>query len=114
MAEFAERDSVAAPDEQPYDASDPTQVNNRRRSESRRRAAQKQVLPNLLSTPAGRNWMWDKLEACRVFQTSFDLGDPHATTFNEGQRNIGLMLLADIGAQCPDALVLMMREKGKA
>ena len=69
-----------------------------------------EVLQNIMSYEAGRAWMLTKLEACHIFSTTF-APNPTQTAFNEGARNIGLMLLNDIMKHCPDAYVLMMRER---
>lgn len=105
---------VGAPDEEPFDASDETQVNNRRRSAGRRKADERKFLRELLEKPAGRNWMWGLLEFCNAFDVGFIAGDPYATHMNLGMRNVGLKLLAEIGEVAPDALVRMMKERGKA
>ena len=52
--------------------------------------------------------MWWLLERCGVFRSSFT-GDA-ATFFNEGIRNVGLMVIADINALCPDQFATMMTE----
>ena len=54
--------------------------------------------------------MLTKLEACHIFATTF-APNANQTAFIEGARNIGLMLLNDIMKHCPDAYVLMMRER---
>lgn len=92
-----------------YDSSDPDQVQNARRKAGRLAKARREALVSLLSTKAGRGWVWGMLTFCRVFATSFDR-DPHATAFNEGQRNVGLKLLADINNADPGAYVLMATE----
>ena len=97
----------------PYDASDPEQVNRRKREKGRRDKAKREVMRELLSKPAGRAWLWDVLSAGRMFQTSFVQGDPCATAFNEGQRNMALRLTAEAVTVAPDSYLLMMRENGK-
>ncbi|MDA8231577.1 MAG: hypothetical protein M0006_09585 [Magnetospirillum sp.] len=74
------------------------------RAESRRLAAFKAVM----ATPEGRRYVWWLLERCGVFRTSFT-GDS-ATFFNEGQRNVGLTLLGDIHAVCPEHYLTMLTE----
>lgn len=112
MAQFEERDS-ALPEEPPYDASDEAQVQKRRRAAGNRAAAQKLALRKFLDMPAGRQWIWDLLESCHLYETSFDFQNPHATSFREGERNVGLRVLADIEKHAPQALRLMMNERGR-
>lgn len=73
-------------------------------AEARRLAAFRAVM----ATPQGRRWIWWLLDRCGVFRTSFT-GD-HVTYFNEGSRNVGLMVIADINAACPDFYLTMMTE----
>lgn len=91
-----------------FNAADPEAVTRRRRradrSESRRLAAFSAVM----ATPDGRRYLWWLLERCGVFKSSFT-GD-HATFFNEGQRNVGLAVMADIHAACPELYAVMLHE----
>ncbi len=98
---------------EPYDAADPEQVRKRDREAKRREKATREVLATLLQTPAGRNWIWDLMTKTHIFQTSFS-SDAMTTAFREGERNIGLMIVAQINSFHPDALVQVMREKGDA
>lgn len=72
-----------------------------------RRAA---VTRNIMSTVEGREWMWDVLSSCHVFGQTFVPGSPDITAFSEGQRAVGLRLLADILNHCPDAYIEAQRE----
>jgi hypothetical protein len=58
---------------------------------------------------AGRAWMWDLLSQCGVFQTSANV-NPYYTYLNEGKRNIGLMLLAQLMRATPAAYIRMTQE----
>jgi|SRR6476661_6502009 len=62
----------------------------------------------LLSTAQGRRFFWRYLGDCMVFQTCFD--GSSRTFFNEGQRNVGLMMLADINRVDPAAYTTMIKE----
>jgi hypothetical protein len=59
-----------------------------------------------------RAFVWRVLTLAHVFETSMG-GDPHRTSFREGERNIGLMLMADIHRLCPDRYPLMALEARK-
>lgn len=67
------------------------------------------VITDIMSTPSGRAYIWDKLTACHCFHQSFT-PDPLTTAFNEGARSIGLAILADITEACPDHYITAMRE----
>ena len=49
----------------------------------------------LMSTQDGRALVWSQLTACGVFVSSFHTNEL-VTAFNEGQRNLGLQLLAHV------------------
>lgn len=60
----------------------------------------------VMSSAAGRRFIWRLLEAGRIFQPSFTT-DPIVTAFNEGQRNAGLMLWADVMEAAPEKFLTM-------
>jgi len=74
------------------------------RAEAKRQTA----FTAVMATAEGRRWIWWLLERCGVFRTSFT-GD-ETTYFNEGTRNVGLMVIADINALCPEQFPTMMTE----
>jgi hypothetical protein len=94
-----------------YDASDPDQVAEA--ADGARRAARRDAntLKAFLGTPHGRAWMYRLLVSCHIYQTSFD-GDPMRMAFREGERNIGLRLLAESQNADPDLFALMLKEQG--
>src|SRR5215813_3500225 len=86
-----------------------------RRAEKEAHLADRQrqeIITQIMSGTPGRRWVLEKLEECHIFRTSFHR-EPTAMAFNEGQRDIGLRLLNDIMASCPDQYVLMMRENNE-
>lgn len=62
-----------------------------------------------MDQPQVRAWMFDLLAVCQMFQTSFSKSALEMA-FNEGSRNVGLRLTADIMRVCPDNYVKMLRE----
>jgi hypothetical protein len=95
-----------------YDASNRRDV---KAAEKQARLAEQQrreIVTGIMSVVPGRSWMCDILENCHIFATSFsDVGLRMA--FMEGQREVGIRLLTDIMAACPDHYVLMMRERNE-
>jgi len=63
----------------------------------------------IMSTSAGREWLWDLLAGCGVFSNPFT-SDDRMTAFSCGAMNVGQQLLVDIMAACPDAYIQAMRE----
>lgn len=66
----------------------------------------------ILSDIRGRRFLWRYLQECGVFKTSFN-NSGSVTAFNEGMRNIGLKLLAEIMEADSEAYVLMAKESKK-
>lgn len=79
-----------------------------RRHERERIAGLKQTM----SGYAGRQWTWELLEYCGIYRTSFT-GNSE-TFFREGQRSVGLKLLADIHEHClPDYEKMALEAKAR-
>lgn len=62
----------------------------------------------VLSTTQGRRFYWELMKRCGIFETS--MTGNNTTFFNEGMRNIGLMLLNDLNELAPQAYLKMMEE----
>lgn len=58
----------------------------------------------------GRRFVWRQLESYGVFRSSFST-DPVVMAFNEGGRNLGLKLIAEIHQHCPDRYAEMTKEQ---
>lgn len=63
----------------------------------------------MMSTPDGRLYTYEQLAACNIFHATFNL-NALQMAFAEGQRDIGLHLLADIMKFCPEQYLPMVRE----
>jgi hypothetical protein len=63
----------------------------------------------MMSTPDGRLYTYEQLATCNIFHTTFNL-NAYQMAFAEGQRDIGLHLLADIMRFCPEQYLPMVRE----
>lgn len=64
----------------------------------------------LMSSPRGRRLVWWLLSKSGVSRTSFN-NSGSVMAFNEGQRNIGLMLQAEVLEASPDAYMTMLQEQ---
>lgn len=93
-----------------FDASDPEQVKQKKVDAGRRKQLDENVVKLIMGSVEGRSWMFRKLEACHIFGSSFDPNNPHITSFNEGERNVGARLLADIVSASSDLYIQMMKE----
>lgn len=67
-------------------------------------------LANVMNTAEGRRFVWRVLAKAGVHRQSFVPGAHDSTSFNEGQRSLGLWLYADLEANCP-ALYLTMQQE---
>lgn len=65
----------------------------------------------LMSSKRGRRIVWRWLERTGMFRSSFT-GNSE-TFFREGQRNVGLVLMAQINDAAPDMYPVMLQEQRK-
>lgn len=88
-------------------AADEKQVKEAKRQAKFSREQELDDVRAILSLPAGRRFLWRYLERCGVYKSSYDPSGSRVY-FNEGERNIGILLLADITQADPQAYVSMM------
>lgn len=67
------------------------------------------VVKMLMSTPDGREWVFDLLGRCHLFGSTYT-SDSRQSAFLEGERNVGLVLLADVLRICPELYLQAQRE----
>lgn len=68
-------------------------------------------LTRVMSDPQGREYLYDLLASLHIYSTSFST-DALIMAFNEGQRNVGIRLTADIVEAAPDMYLQMLKEYG--
>lgn len=96
-----------------YDTEDAELKRQQRRQAKADREAKARndaVFQGIMAHPGSRAWMHELLTMCHIFAPSFAGEQTHRTAFAEGERNIGLILLAGIMAACPEAYIQMMGE----
>lgn len=64
----------------------------------------------LMSCKQGRRIVWRLLESAGVYRLSYVQSDALTTAFNEGKRNGGLKLMAQVHALCPELYPVMVKE----
>lgn len=89
-------------------AADETQVKDADYKVKRGRERELEDVRYVLSSAQGRRFMWRYLNGCGLFESSFTGNS--TTFFKEGERNVGLRLMADINDSNPDAYVSMIKE----
>ena len=95
---------------QSLNLSDEVQVKGRNKKLKAKAELRRRFMVGLLSERPGREWVWALLTRGHIFTTSFVNGDPMATAFKEGERNLALSVLAEIP---PEAMQVMMSESGE-
>jgi hypothetical protein len=91
------------------DVGDRDKVREKRRDAKLHEHEEGEALTVFMSSHIGRRWMYRTLEQCHMFTTSYS-SSPIRMAFLEGERNIGLRLVADIMAHCPRRYAEMMQE----
>lgn len=94
-----------------FNAADEDQVKGRKRKDRRIRERELADIKAIMTTQEGRRYMWRMLDKAGIYRSSFTGNS--STFFNEGQRNIGLIILADINESCPDLYLTMIEENRK-
>ena len=92
-----------------YDASNRKDIRAAEKAARQDEVSRLDYLRAAMSTWQGRAWFCDLLEFCHCF-VEIPSWNPHQDYFQAGQRNVGLRILADIHAHCPDEYLKMMRE----
>ena len=89
-------------------AADPEQVNKASQKVESKQDREKNDIRSVMNEVRGRRFFWKYLSFCGIYKTSF--AGQHEIFYNEGMRNVGLKLLADVNEACPDAYLLMLKE----
>ena len=93
-----------------YNASDETQVKKARKTAEVTEAHMLNEVRRIMGSTPGRRWIYKFLEMSHVFGMSIIFGQPDRSAFNEGERNIGNMLLADVQNAAPELYLKMIAE----
>jgi hypothetical protein len=94
-----------------YNAADEEVVKGRKRKDEQIRDRELNDVRTVMNTVEGRRFVWRMLDRAGVFRTSFTGNS--TTFFNEGMRNMGLIVLADVHEACSDKYIQMMTESKK-
>lgn len=97
-------------DEKPYDAGDAASVKEVAKEAKQADLRRKEFLNAAMSREDGREWFYALLLRCHCFQNPFNSQSDRMTSFNCGEMNIGLPILADLNTMCPEQYLLMMKE----
>lgn len=92
---------------EPFPDVDQPKADNSR--QARRARDRDNAMAAMMSRPETRLWLWDLLAACHMNHSSFS-NNPNVTAFREGERNIGIQVLAHIQRVAPEQWILMVKE----
>lgn len=92
-------------------AADKVKVDESAKAAKRQRDEELSDFRNIMQTPEGRRYVWRMLSVTGVFRTSFTGNS--TTFFNEGQRNVGLIIINDLNEACPERYMQMMNEANR-
>lgn len=92
------------------DVSDPKQVKDASKKSIHRQRGIDNALKAMMEHRATRTWLFDLLEFCNVYRSSFSTSGLIMAQ-NEGQRNVGLKVLSDIMRVSPQQYVSMLQEQ---
>jgi hypothetical protein len=95
-----------------YDAGNKKDVRRLEKQAKLEEQQRREIVAGIMSVAPGRGWMCQLLEHCHIFATSY-ADSSNRMAFMEGQREVGLNLLGDIMASCPDHYITMMRERNE-
>ena len=93
-----------------YDAGNRRHVERAEKAAKSARRQRDEALRWLMSDQRGRRFVWNLLGKAGVFRSSM-AGSAELTAFNEGRRDIGLALLADVTRLSPENYTLMQSEQ---
>ncbi len=93
-----------------YDANDEKQVAEARKNAEFNKALELDVIRGIMKSPAGRKWIYGKLERCHIYGNPFVPGESDTTAFNLGEANIGRVFLADVQEAASEEYLVMLRE----
>lgn len=93
-----------------YDAGDEAQVATKKSKAELETEDAHNRLAFMMHSPKGRSFMYQLLETAGVFRTTFDKDSDRVTSFREGQRNVGLIYMAQIQSSFMDQFVVMLKE----
>ena len=102
---------MSEPKTKNYNAADEETVRTRKREDEHIRDRELHDLRSVMDSVEGRRFVWRLLSQAGVFRTSFTGNS--TTFFNEGMRNMGLIVLADVQEACASQYLVMMNESKK-
>lgn len=102
---------MAAPE--PFDSGDQHQVETKAKRLKVVAQTADQEFARMMEVPGFRAFVWRLLQRCHCYEQSADVTNANNTFFREGERNIGLGLMADVLRLAPAQYAVMAAEAAK-
>lgn len=109
MADRVQQLEAAEVPEQPFDASDPEQVNEARKKSGRKKKEEREDYVSLMETEKGRSFLW-KFCAAAVVGDPVVPGDSLSTYYNLGQERKARDLFKELLRVVPARVAEMVEE----
>lgn len=93
----------------PYDASDPKAVKAVAKDAKSKDLIALEGLRTMMGTEPGRAWLFKALMLADPFRNPFS-SDPHRTSFNCGEINVTMQILAELQSASLDLYLQMLKE----
>lgn len=94
-----------------FDAGDADAVRGREKLTKEAERKRLNGLKVIVENEDARAWLWDLMGFCGIARSSFTGNS--TTFFNEGQRNVGLKVQAELVKYFPERYITMMKEGEK-
>lgn len=98
------------PERELGDAADPKKVRASKKKEKKLKRSELDDLSFVLGDKRGRRLYWNQMKECGIYRESFVPNEADSTAYNEGQRNIGLRMLAKVMDLDPTLYIKMAQE----
>lgn len=94
------------------DVGDSRQVGDEAKRAKVREQRRLNGLKMIMASPDGRLWMWDFLAKCGLFRVTFS-GNGNRDAFDNGMRNAGMPIFAEIQKHAMDEYLKMTKENSQ-
>lgn len=105
-----EIDQILEQVEPQFDASDDKTVSNARKKMARVKQKRAAFIREMMNTENGRLWVYDILVMGHIAGPVHTPGDPYATAYKDGERNIANKILFDINEFAPEMYMQMLKD----
>lgn len=110
MADHIDEQMAAEDQFNPFDAHNPVDVEAAEKAIASVKAKKLRVIEAIMNNEDGRAWMFDFLGDCHVFSENLMRDTPERNGRFEGERGVGLRVLAEVMTAAPEQFWVMRKE----